>query len=159
MGMGVTVPRGICDVLQQGTNINNFVEYFSDSVAKPILPLLQEVLVGFGPAVGRCAWRSHRICLSILRASGNTAHSSPCWYLLATRIRVVNYHSSWFGQQQVELWMHLVFQVWCKYERLESAGVLAFSSIEICPSISIRPVDVSSCVSSLSDVVWWVTAV
>ncbi|KZV24743.1 hypothetical protein F511_34189 [Dorcoceras hygrometricum] len=54
----------------------------------------------------------------ILRASGNTALSSPCWYLLATMHRVVNYHSSWFGQQQVELLMHLVFWVWCKDERV-----------------------------------------
>ncbi|KZV46629.1 patatin-like protein 2 [Dorcoceras hygrometricum] len=37
------VPTGFCDVLQQGTNIKNFVEYFSDSVAKPILPCLPEV--------------------------------------------------------------------------------------------------------------------
>ncbi|KZV41886.1 hypothetical protein F511_32572 [Dorcoceras hygrometricum] len=56
--------------------------------------------------------------LSILRASGNTALSSPCWYLLATMRRVVNYHSSWFGQQQVELLMYLVFRVWCKDERV-----------------------------------------
>ncbi|KZV40684.1 hypothetical protein F511_33417 [Dorcoceras hygrometricum] len=49
--------------------------------------------------------------LLILRASGNTALSSPCWYLLAIMRRVVNYHSSWFGQQQVELLMHLVSQV------------------------------------------------
>ncbi|KZV16900.1 hypothetical protein F511_35310 [Dorcoceras hygrometricum] len=31
------------------------------------------------------------------RASGNTALSSPCWDLLATMRRVVNYHSSWVG--------------------------------------------------------------
>ncbi|KZV27954.1 L-type lectin-domain containing receptor kinase I.9-like [Dorcoceras hygrometricum] len=37
------------------------------------------------------------------RASGNTALSSPCWDLLATMRRVVNYHSSWARQQQVEL--------------------------------------------------------
>ncbi|KZV30025.1 hypothetical protein F511_33398 [Dorcoceras hygrometricum] len=37
------VPTGFCDVLQQGTDINNFVEYFSDSVGKPILPRLPEV--------------------------------------------------------------------------------------------------------------------
>ncbi|KZV17680.1 hypothetical protein F511_18138 [Dorcoceras hygrometricum] len=53
----------------------------------------------------------------ILRASGNTTLSSPCWYLLDIMPRVVNYHSSWCGQQQVELLMHLVFRVWCKDER------------------------------------------
>ncbi|KZV26911.1 hypothetical protein F511_31338 [Dorcoceras hygrometricum] len=37
------------------------------------------------------------------RTSGNTALSSPCWDLLATMRRVVNYHSSWARQQQVEL--------------------------------------------------------
>ncbi|KZV52236.1 hypothetical protein F511_39965 [Dorcoceras hygrometricum] len=159
-------------------------------------PHALHVLVGFGPAVGRCAWCIHRICLNvrinsssrnqplsdrvscwyfsrcilvgssnsasldfsrwcisaypavasvqllvtdlcfldfvvaavcgncssgageILRASGNTSLSSRCWYLLATMRRVVNYHSSWFGQQQVELLMHLVFRVWCKDERV-----------------------------------------
>ncbi|KZV33341.1 hypothetical protein F511_18222 [Dorcoceras hygrometricum] len=80
------------------------------------------MLVGFGPAVGRCAWCSHRMSLSVrisgwkdirrcvgddARTSGNTALSSPCWDLLATMRRVVNYHSSWVGQRQVELLMHL----------------------------------------------------
>ncbi|KZV35510.1 pentatricopeptide repeat-containing protein chloroplastic [Dorcoceras hygrometricum] len=37
------------------------------------------------------------------RASGNTALSSPCWDLLATMRRVVNYHSSWARQRPVEL--------------------------------------------------------
>ncbi|KZV18150.1 hypothetical protein F511_28967 [Dorcoceras hygrometricum] len=37
------------------------------------------------------------------RASGNTALSSPCWDFLATMRRVVNYHSSWARQRQVEL--------------------------------------------------------
>ncbi|KZV16411.1 hypothetical protein F511_04551 [Dorcoceras hygrometricum] len=37
------------------------------------------------------------------RASGDTALSSPCWDLLATMRRVVNYHSSWARQRQVEL--------------------------------------------------------
>ncbi|KZV41323.1 hypothetical protein F511_16782 [Dorcoceras hygrometricum] len=37
------------------------------------------------------------------RASGNTALSSPSWDLLALMRRVVNYHSSWVGQRQVEL--------------------------------------------------------
>ncbi|KZV28713.1 abc transporter [Dorcoceras hygrometricum] len=37
------------------------------------------------------------------RESGNTALSSPCWDLLAAMRRVVNYHSSWARQQQVEL--------------------------------------------------------
>ncbi|KZV49954.1 hypothetical protein F511_04262 [Dorcoceras hygrometricum] len=37
------------------------------------------------------------------RASGDTALSSPCWDLLATMRRVVNYHSSWVRQRQVEL--------------------------------------------------------
>ncbi|KZV26426.1 MATH domain and coiled-coil domain-containing protein [Dorcoceras hygrometricum] len=37
------------------------------------------------------------------RESGNTALSSPCWDLLATMYRVVNYHSSWARQRQVEL--------------------------------------------------------
>ncbi|KZV52875.1 hypothetical protein F511_15024 [Dorcoceras hygrometricum] len=39
------------------------------------------------------------------RASGNTALSSPCWDLLATMRRVVNYHSSWARQRQVELFV------------------------------------------------------
>ncbi|KZV40641.1 RNI-like superfamily protein [Dorcoceras hygrometricum] len=54
----------------------------------------------------------------ILRASGNTSLSSPYWYLLATMRRVVNYHSSWFGQHQVESLMHL---------NLLSAVVLCFT--------------------------------
>ncbi|KZV23246.1 L-type lectin-domain containing receptor kinase IX.1-like [Dorcoceras hygrometricum] len=37
------------------------------------------------------------------RTSGSTALSSPYWDLLATMRRVVNYHSSWARQQQVEL--------------------------------------------------------
>ncbi|KZV44993.1 hypothetical protein F511_28898 [Dorcoceras hygrometricum] len=37
------------------------------------------------------------------RASGDTSISSPCWDLLATMRRVVNYHSSWARQRQVEL--------------------------------------------------------
>ncbi|KZV55042.1 leucine--tRNA ligase, mitochondrial [Dorcoceras hygrometricum] len=37
------------------------------------------------------------------RASGDTALSSPCWDLLATMRRVVNYHNSWARQRQVEL--------------------------------------------------------
>ncbi|KZV54927.1 hypothetical protein F511_30595 [Dorcoceras hygrometricum] len=37
------------------------------------------------------------------RVSGDTALSSPCWDLLALMRRVVNYHSSWVGQRQVEL--------------------------------------------------------
>ncbi|KZV40429.1 F-box/kelch-repeat protein [Dorcoceras hygrometricum] len=37
------------------------------------------------------------------RASGNT--SSPCWDLLAAMHRVVNYHSSWARQRQVELFV------------------------------------------------------
>ncbi|KZV36534.1 hypothetical protein F511_21883 [Dorcoceras hygrometricum] len=37
------------------------------------------------------------------RASGNTALSSPCCDMLALMRRVVNYHSSWVGQWQVEL--------------------------------------------------------
>ncbi|KZV36907.1 hypothetical protein F511_08719 [Dorcoceras hygrometricum] len=47
------------------------------------------------------------------RTSGNTALSAPHLPagLLALMRRVVNYHSSWVGQQQVELLMHLVFQV------------------------------------------------
>ncbi|KZV17140.1 TMV resistance protein N-like [Dorcoceras hygrometricum] len=71
----------------------------------------------------------------ILRASGNTALSSPCWYLLATMRRVVNYHGSWFGQLQVELLMHLVFRVWCKDERFKkksgsgSSGLVALVAV------------------------------
>ncbi|KZV47007.1 hypothetical protein F511_31990 [Dorcoceras hygrometricum] len=37
------------------------------------------------------------------RASGNTALSSPCWDLLAAMHRVVNYHSQWARQRQVQL--------------------------------------------------------
>ncbi|KZV55382.1 hypothetical protein F511_03863 [Dorcoceras hygrometricum] len=37
------------------------------------------------------------------RASGNTALSSPCWDMLSLMRRVVNYHRSWVGQRQVEL--------------------------------------------------------
>ncbi|KZV19621.1 hypothetical protein F511_10524 [Dorcoceras hygrometricum] len=37
------------------------------------------------------------------RASGDAALSSPCWDLLATMRRVVNYHSSWARQRKVEL--------------------------------------------------------
>ncbi|KZV24471.1 hypothetical protein F511_19102 [Dorcoceras hygrometricum] len=44
------------------------------------------------------------------RASGDTALSSPCWDLLATMCRVVNYHSSWARQRQVELFD--AFGIW-----------------------------------------------
>ncbi|KZV17618.1 hypothetical protein F511_33582 [Dorcoceras hygrometricum] len=52
------------------------------------------------------------------RASGNTALSSPCWDLLALMRRVVNYHSSWVGQRQVELFDASGIRVWCKDERV-----------------------------------------
>ncbi|KZV35959.1 hypothetical protein F511_35119 [Dorcoceras hygrometricum] len=49
-----------------------------------------EVLVGFGPAVGRCAWHRHRICLSVRISSWKDISSSSrnqplservsCWY-------------------------------------------------------------------------------
>ncbi|KZV27993.1 hypothetical protein F511_27319 [Dorcoceras hygrometricum] len=38
------------------------------------------------------------------RASGDTALSSPCWDLLATMHRVVNYHSSWARQRCSPYW-------------------------------------------------------
>ncbi|KZV43184.1 hypothetical protein F511_39593 [Dorcoceras hygrometricum] len=142
------------------------------------------VLVGFGPAVGRCVWRRHQFCL---KSSSNADVDSRRWCisvyptvasdqllvkdlccsdfvvaavcgnysseavvalhthdhfpfrccsrallllcfltrmqgratiphshlpagLLALMRRVVNYHSSWVGQQQVELLMHLIFR-------------------------------------------------
>ncbi|KZV25256.1 hypothetical protein F511_24267 [Dorcoceras hygrometricum] len=37
------------------------------------------------------------------RSSGNTALTFPCWDLLATMRRVVNYHNSWARLRQVEL--------------------------------------------------------
>ncbi|KZV58701.1 hypothetical protein F511_29213 [Dorcoceras hygrometricum] len=45
---------------------------------------------------------SSAVCcvIEVARASGNTALSSPCWDLLATMCRVVNYHSSWARQRQ-----------------------------------------------------------
>ncbi|KZV17119.1 hypothetical protein F511_19592 [Dorcoceras hygrometricum] len=52
------------------------------------------------------------------RASGNTALSSPCWDRLAAMRRVVNYHSSWVGQRQVELFDASGIRVWCKDERV-----------------------------------------
>ncbi|KZV44579.1 hypothetical protein F511_11265 [Dorcoceras hygrometricum] len=52
------------------------------------------------------------------RASGNTALSSPCWDLLAIMRRVVNFHSSWVGQQQVELFDASGIRVWFKDERV-----------------------------------------
>ncbi|KZV41810.1 hypothetical protein F511_31673 [Dorcoceras hygrometricum] len=51
----------------------------------------------------RCCVRSVFPAFSGCKASGNTALSSPCWDLLATMHRVVNYHSSWARQRQVEL--------------------------------------------------------
>ncbi|KZV49212.1 hypothetical protein F511_41635 [Dorcoceras hygrometricum] len=61
------------------------------------------------------------------RASGNTALSSPCWDLLATMRRVVNYHSSWVGQRQVELFDASGIRVWCKDERLfQLLSILGF---------------------------------
>ncbi|KZV22411.1 hypothetical protein F511_20860 [Dorcoceras hygrometricum] len=44
-------------------------------------------------------------CATDARASGDTALSSPCWDLLATMRLVVNYHSSWARQRQVELFV------------------------------------------------------
>ncbi|KZV20454.1 hypothetical protein F511_15465 [Dorcoceras hygrometricum] len=58
-----------------------------------------------------------------VRASGNTALSSPCWDLLATMRRVVNYHSSWVGQRQVELFDASDIRVWCKDERCKDEGI------------------------------------
>ncbi|KZV58397.1 pentatricopeptide repeat-containing protein [Dorcoceras hygrometricum] len=52
------------------------------------------------------------------RASGNTALSSHCWDLLSLMRRVVNYHSSWVGQRQVELFDASGIRVWCKDERV-----------------------------------------
>ncbi|KZV17178.1 hypothetical protein F511_07938 [Dorcoceras hygrometricum] len=52
------------------------------------------------------------------RASGNTALSSPCWDLLATMRRVVNYHSSWSRQRQVELFDASGIWVECQGEWL-----------------------------------------
>ncbi|KZV50176.1 hypothetical protein F511_19268 [Dorcoceras hygrometricum] len=53
------------------------------------------------------------------RASGDTALSSPCWDFLALMHRVVNYHSSWVGQRQVELFDAYGIRVWCKDERTQ----------------------------------------
>ncbi|KZV42786.1 hypothetical protein F511_25279 [Dorcoceras hygrometricum] len=60
----------------------------------------------------------------------------------------------WCTRQRVALVFRCLGYVAVLGLTLESAGALAFSSIEICHSVSIRPDDVSSCVSSLSDVVW-----
>ncbi|KZV47423.1 hypothetical protein F511_21011 [Dorcoceras hygrometricum] len=51
------------------------------------------------------------------RASGDTALSSPCWDLLALMCRVVNYHSSWVGQRQVDLFDAYGIRMWCKDDR------------------------------------------
>ncbi|KZV51412.1 hypothetical protein F511_20576 [Dorcoceras hygrometricum] len=59
-----------------------------------------------------------------VRASGNTALSSPCWDLLATMRRVVNYHSSWGGQRQVELFDASGIWVWCKDKRVSQVTQL-----------------------------------
>ncbi|KZV38397.1 hypothetical protein F511_22167 [Dorcoceras hygrometricum] len=50
------------------------------------------------------------------RASGDTELSSPYWDLFANMHRVVNYHNSWVGQQQVELFDASCNRVWCKDE-------------------------------------------
>ncbi|KZV37657.1 hypothetical protein F511_30362 [Dorcoceras hygrometricum] len=54
--------------------------------------------INFAPGQGSTA-----IDIQDARASGDTALSSPCWDLLAAMRRVVNYHSSWARQRQVEL--------------------------------------------------------
>ncbi|KZV16869.1 hypothetical protein F511_37024 [Dorcoceras hygrometricum] len=41
-----------------------------------VLCFRNQVLVGFGPAVGRCAWRRHRICLSVRISSWKDISSS-----------------------------------------------------------------------------------
>ncbi|KZV23646.1 protein ASPARTIC PROTEASE IN GUARD cell 1-like [Dorcoceras hygrometricum] len=61
------------------------------------------------------------------RASGKTALSSHCGDLLALRHRVVNYHSSWVGQRQIELFDASGIRVWCKDEGLfQLLSVLGF---------------------------------
>ncbi|KZV30976.1 myosin-17-like [Dorcoceras hygrometricum] len=59
--------------------------------------------------------------------------------LLALMRRVVNYHSSWVGKQQVELFDASGIRVWCKYERVISVFLYTHQwppfiagSIELC---------------------------
>ncbi|KZV41493.1 hypothetical protein F511_35714 [Dorcoceras hygrometricum] len=59
------------------------------------------------------------VSVTDLRMRGRAAipHSSRCWDLLALMRRVINYHSSWVGQRQVELFDASGIRVWCKDER------------------------------------------
>ncbi|KZV55428.1 titin [Dorcoceras hygrometricum] len=71
------------------------------------------------------------------RASGNTALSSPCWDLLATMRRVVNYHSSWARQRQFDVENPLV---------LISSGLLVQSD-EGASSLVVDRIDESTAIN------------
>ncbi|KZV22882.1 ABC transporter C family member 3-like [Dorcoceras hygrometricum] len=58
----------------------------------------------------RIAKTSPLCSLLAMRGRAAISHSHLPAGLLALMRRVVNYHSSWVGQQQVELLMHLVFR-------------------------------------------------
>ncbi|KZV17280.1 hypothetical protein F511_27532 [Dorcoceras hygrometricum] len=67
-----------------------------ESFGPPAVELLRSAVV----AMSCCCYF---VSYQDARASGDTALSSPCWDLLALMRRVVNYHSSWDEQRQVEL--------------------------------------------------------
>ncbi|KZV49978.1 hypothetical protein F511_31893 [Dorcoceras hygrometricum] len=58
------------------------------------------------------------------RASDDTALSSPCWDLFATMCRVINYHSSWVGQQQVEQFLCICHAIHVALLELFSRGAV-----------------------------------
>ncbi|KZV55412.1 ethylene-insensitive protein 2-like [Dorcoceras hygrometricum] len=70
-----------------------------------------------------CCSRALLLLCFLTKMRGRVAipHSHLPAGLLALMRRVVNYHSSWVGQQQVELLMHLVFR----------CGVNGFSRIAV----------------------------
>ncbi|KZV25035.1 hypothetical protein F511_27959 [Dorcoceras hygrometricum] len=97
---------------QQDPSRSNFhmIAYTVDSDEDALLLFLkssesfpdgsQQIIISSPPDSSRAISKLDEVDKDV-RASGNTAFSSPCWE--ATMRRVVNYHSSWARQQQVEL--------------------------------------------------------
>ncbi|KZV22385.1 hypothetical protein F511_18532 [Dorcoceras hygrometricum] len=86
---------------------------------EPAVGFASVFLRGYRNYVVLISWNDNvlGVTFSDARATGNTALSSPCWDLLALMRRVVNYHSSWVGKRQVELFDASGIRMWCKDER------------------------------------------
>ncbi|KZV31466.1 hypothetical protein F511_25285 [Dorcoceras hygrometricum] len=98
---------------------------------EPAVGFASVFLSGYRNYVVLISWNDNvlGVTFSDTRASGNTALSSPCWDFLALMRRVVNYHSSWVGQRQVERFDASGIWVWCKDERPSTVVLFFMHSI------------------------------